>query len=159
MNTTLFHTNFGNTIRKSKITGFTVLVLQSVFDMKPYIEKHNQLRIMELGTVGREVSEMLDKFGYELIPQFENHDLKHLLLGYQMTIEDEVRMQAFLVGNGNHSLPCYIFLSLGLFMPEIWKDMMMEYKKGKDTKPVYFLTLENTKNNNLLELRNEYFDK
>lgn len=147
---------FGWIIREIQITGFTVWILQMLFDMKPYLEKHNQMRSMQPNTVGRAVAELLDQNNFKLIPKFENHDLKHLILGYNMTIEDEVRMQAFLVGNGNYTIPCLIFLSLGLFMPELWKELIVEYKKGERTKSIYYLTLDNSMNRSIYELQKEY---
>ncbi len=35
------------------------------------------------GTVGRAIWDMLDGMGPELVPYYERHDLKHVLLGYR----------------------------------------------------------------------------
>lgn len=99
---------------------------------------------------------MLDSKGYKLIPKFENHDLKHIILDYEMTMQDEIKMQAYLVGNGNLTLPCLIFLSLGLFYPTIWKDLLTEFIHGQLTNSIHFLTLDNCMSKDLNEIKNEY---
>jgi len=118
--------------------------------------KLNHLRTLESGTVGREVAEMLDSKQYRLIPKFENHDLKHIVLGYEMTMKDEIKMQAYLIGNGNFTLPCLLFLSLGILYPKTWKSLLREYRNGKISKSIHFLTLENCMERQLKEIKSEY---
>ncbi len=139
-----------------KLTGWTIWVLEKIYGTKTLDFKLERLRTLENGTVGREVAEMLDLNGYRLIPKFENHDLKHIVLGYAMTMQDEIKMQAYLVGNGNTTLPCLIFLSLGIFYPKIWGQLGAEYKQGKKTKSIHFLTLDNCMHKSLAEIQNEY---
>lgn len=138
------------------MTGGIIWLLEHIYETETLKEKLSRLRTLDPGTVGREVAELLDRKGYRLIPKFENHDLKHIVLGYEMTMKDEIRMQAFLVGNGNLTLPCLIFLSLGIFYPSIWKDLPHEYEQGKKTKSISFLTLDNCMTKILKEIREEY---
>ena len=151
---------FGSTlcdrIRQFTFTGWTIWALEKMFGSTSLDCKLIYLRTLQRKTVGREIAEMLDRKNYRLIPKFENHDLKHIVLNYDMTMKDEIRMQAYLVGNGNHTLPCLIFLSLGVFYPIVWKDLPAAFRQGKKTNPINFLTLDNCMKRNLDEVRMEY---
>ena len=143
-------------LKLPKLTGWIIWTLEKIYDTTTSDSKLEQLRILEKGTVGREVAELLDKKGYRLIPKFENHDLKHILLEYEMTMQDEIKMQAYLVGNGNTTFPCLIFLSLAFFYPITWKHLFKNYTQGKNTPSIHFLTLENCKDKSLSEIKNKY---
>jgi hypothetical protein len=143
-------------IKSLKLTGGIIWVLERIYGATTLDSKLAEMRALESGTVGREIAEMLDEKGYRLIPKFENHDLKHIVLDYEMTMRDEIRMQAYLVGNGNRTVPCLIFLSLGLFYPSIWGELGAEYRLGKKTNPIHLLTLNNCMGKSLAEIKNEY---
>jgi len=143
-------------LKKLKITGGIIWLLQLIHGKDYLTSKLSHLRTLQLGTVGREVAEILDSKQYRLIPKFENHDLKHIVLEYEMTMKDEIRMQAYLIGNGNFTFPCLIFFSLGIFHPTIWKDLFNEYHKGKTSKSIHFLTLDNCMELQLIDIKNEY---
>lgn len=145
-----------NQLKNIKITGGIIWLLELIHGIDYLAPKLNHLRTLQLGTVGREVAEMLDSKQYRLIPKFENHDLKHIVLEYEMTMKDEIRMQAYLIGNGNFTLPCLIFFSLGIFYPTIWKDLLNEYQTGKASKSIHFLTLDNCMELQLIDVKNEY---
>jgi hypothetical protein len=139
-----------------RLTGWTIWALEKIYDTASLDSKLSQLRTLQNGTVGHEIAKMLDSKKYRLIPKFENHDLKHIILDYEMTMKDEIRMQAYLVGNGNYTLPCLFFLSLGLFYPTIWKDLPTEFKKGKKANSIHFLTLDNCMDKSLTEVKKLY---
>ncbi|MDQ6530162.1 hypothetical protein [Flavobacterium sp. LHD-85] len=146
-------------LRKSKdikVTGGIIWLLELIHGKNYLTPKLNHLRTLQYGTVGREVAEMLDNKQYRLIPKFENHDLKHVILEYEMTMKDEIRMQAYLIGNGNFTFPCLLFFSLGIFYPSIWKDLLSEYQTGKASKSIHFLTLDNCMELKLADVKNEY---
>jgi hypothetical protein len=143
-------------MEKIKLTGGTIWALENIYGTTAMTSKLNQLRTLENGTVGKEIANLLDNLGFRLIPKFENHDLKHVVLGYEMTMKDEIKMQAYLVGNGNFTFPCLIFLSLGLFYPSIWLDLPREYKIGKSSKSIFYLTLDNCMEKDLNEIKSLY---
>lgn len=149
-------TNLINQLKNLKITGGIIWLLELIHGKDYLAPKLNHLRTLKLGTVGREVADMLDSKKYRLIPKFENHDLKHIVLEYEMTMEDEIKMQAYLIGNGNFTFPCLIFFSLGIFYPTIWKDLLNEYQTGKASKSIHFLTLDNCMELQLIDIKNEY---
>lgn len=104
--------------------------LQTIFEK--YSNK--QLKVLENkspGTVGYDLAQLLKENQLTIIPRFEDHDLKHLILGYGMTSMEEIRMQAYLFGNGNWSLFCLVFLASGFIFPEEWKSFYTEFKKGR----------------------------
>src|SRR5690606_1468319 len=79
----------------------------------------------------------------KLVPNYESHDLKHVLLDYKMTPLDEIRMQAFMLGNGNHTIPCYAILIFGLiFLPEKWTTFYRDYKSGQRSEPISTWTID-----------------
>ncbi|HYE55154.1 MAG TPA: hypothetical protein VD996_09935 [Chitinophagaceae bacterium] len=53
---------------------------------------------MPEGTLGKDIADCLQKHRLRLVPKFESHDLKHVVLNFQMTPADEIRMQAFMMG-------------------------------------------------------------
>jgi hypothetical protein len=146
-------------LKSLKLTGWIIWILEKIYGETLLDSKLIQLRTLEKGTVGREVADMLDRKGYRLIPKFENHDLKHIVLDYEMTMQDEIKMQAYLVGNGNNTFPCLIFLSLALFYPTIWRSLPQEYKQGKITKSIHFLTLDICMDKPLTEIKKKYSPK
>lgn len=139
-----------------KLTGGSIWILERLFDTRRLDIRLQQLRIMRAGTVGREVADLLDSKGYKLIPKFEDHDIKHIILGFEMTVKDEIRMQAYLVGNGNYTLPCLMALSTAVVFPSIWGELISEYRLGRMMKSIIPLTLEACMERDLHEMRIEY---
>ena len=122
---------------------FLVIKPLQFFHNKNYYEKKlNFMRNLSENTVGNDVARMLDKKGLKLIPKFENHDLRHLILGYEMTTEDEIKMQMYLFGNGNYSISCLLFLCSGLLFPNLWKSFYEEYKKGQNAPSILKLSVD-----------------
>lgn len=99
------------------------------------------LQVLPAGTLGRDVAEKLAEHNFQLIPHYEDHDLKHLLLGYDMTPEDELNMKAFILGNGDWSFACLIFLSFAILTPELWPELHQHYRRGRQTQPITHWTL------------------
>ncbi len=130
--------------------------LQHFSNTNFYDERLAFMRTLPEHSVGREIAWMLDKNGLRLIPHYEEHDLKHLLLGYGMTTEDEIRMQAYLFGNGNRSVSCLLFLSSGLLLPSLWSVLYEDYQKGKQAPSIYSLRLEDCLSDLTDDLRQKY---
>ncbi len=114
-----------------KITGWTITFLRTVFKTEDIDRYQHHLATMPPNTVGYHLHLLLEQHGYKLIPGFSNHDLKHLVLEYDMNLKDEVLMQAYLLGNGNWSWACLMFFGLVLFMPGIWKQVPKHFVQGR----------------------------
>ena len=120
--------------------------LQILFPRKRYEQKLQLLRSLPDYTVGNDLARMLDAKGLKLIPGFERHDLNHLILGYGMEPEEELCMQAYLVGNGYYKLHCCLFLSSSLLLPCLWKTLFAHYKLGKRSEALSSLSLKECMN-------------
>ncbi|MCH2032298.1 MAG: ubiquinone biosynthesis protein COQ4 [Tenacibaculum sp.] len=134
----------------------SVSIIELFSKMEPYKKKVSELRKLEDGTLGKEIAKYLDYNNLNLVPQYESHDLKHILLNYQMTAEDEIRMQAFMIGNGNYSIPSFAILTFGaILLPDLWATFYSDFQKGKKTIGISEWTIEKYATRNLIELRAE----
>ena len=69
--------------------------------------------------------------------------MKHLLLGYGITkAQEEIKMQAYLFGNGNYSFSCILFLLSGILFPSLWNKFYKEYRKGKKAPSILELSID-----------------
>jgi len=123
-------------------------------DMARYRGRVDDLRRLERGTLGKAISEILDARGLTLVPGYESHDLKHALLGYGMTPEDEVRMQAFMIGNRNYSLRSFLIFGFGaVLLPELWPTLRTDFDNGRRARPISTWTIESYSERDMAELR------
>ena len=99
------------------------------------------LHQLPAGTLGRGVADLLLAHGLELIPRYESHDLKHVLLGYAMTPLDELKLKAFMLGNGDRSISSLGLGLLGLLMPEAWPVLWQHFQRGRRTRSIVDWTL------------------
>src|SRR3954466_9334517 len=98
-------------IRKS--FNLSVWTIEQFYDIAVYEQKSKQLQELPDGTLGKEIGNCLERNGLRLVPNYESHDLKHVLLDFKMTPVDEIRMQAFMLGNGNYSFPSFAIFIFG----------------------------------------------
>ena len=128
-------------IRKS--FHLSVWTIEQFHDVALYEQKARQLEALPDGTLGNDIAKCLEKNGLRLVPKYESHDLKHVLLDFKMTPVDEIRMQAFMLGNGNYSLPSFaIFIFGALFLPDLWTTFYTDFKNGRNSKPISSWTIE-----------------
>lgn len=134
---------------------FVIKPLQSLFRIR---NQHNLLKLKNSlpNTVGSNILQLLIKNNLKPIPFYEEHDLKHLILGYGMSSEDEVRMQFYLLGNGNRSISCILFTMFGLLLPSCWKTFYKDYYKGKNATRILDIKLDDCINSSMAELRMKY---
>lgn len=133
---------------------FSVSVIEHFNNLEPYEKKVSELRNMEDGTLGKAIADCLDNHKLTLVPNYESHDLKHVLLDYKMTAEDEIRMQAFMLGNGNYTIPCFAILTFGaILLPDLWPIFYKDLKKGKNSVPISRWNIEEYANRDLSQLR------
>lgn len=128
-------------IRKS--FHLSVWTIDQFHDIKIYKDKERRLSELPEGTLGKDIANCLNKNGLHLVPGYESHDLKHVLLGFRMTPVDEIRLQAFMIGNGNYSIPSLaIFIFGALFLPELWRKFYQDMQNGRRSKPISTWTIE-----------------
>ena len=130
--------------------------LQRIYSRRFYDDKLMQMRNLPSNTIGNDIAKMLDDDNLRLIPKFGNHDLKHLILEYRMTTQDEIKMQAYLLGNGSRRFSCYLFLLSGILFPSMWKEYCQEYKKGKSSPLILQLSIEDCMKLQTNDMRKKY---
>ncbi len=98
----------------------------------PWTQDKNSLLKYPPQTLGRALGEFLDHENLELMPNLEDHDVLHVLLHYQTTVVDEVRMQYFLLGNNKRSAYA-IFTALValIIVPEHLGVFRQEFNRGR----------------------------
>lgn len=92
----------------------------------------NALEQFGNGTLGKDLANFLEEKDLELLPYYARHDIKHILLQYDITDEGEGSLQCFMLGNGHVSFPVlatvlYCFCT----MPEHWRKFVNAYKRGQ----------------------------
>ncbi|RYD51083.1 MAG: hypothetical protein EOP52_11830 [Sphingobacteriales bacterium] len=56
---------------------------------------------------------------------------------------DEIRMQAFMLGNGKYYVPCFtIFLLRAILLPDLWGVFYQDYRRGRKSKPIKSWTID-----------------
>lgn len=86
-------------------------------------------------SVGQHLHHFLTHHNLDLLPYYEKHDIKHVLLGYPPTESGEVCLQCFMWANGRRTLPVLIAVMFGwLTMPEYWTDFRAAFKRGRANK-------------------------
>lgn len=123
-------------------------------------DKVDELNKLEDGTLGKDIANCLKENNLSLVPNYESHDLKHSLLEFKMTPTDEIRMQAFMIGNGNWSIPSLaIFLYGVILLPGKWKIFVNDYQEGKKAISIKDWTIEEFAHRKIEELRKEVFNQ
>ncbi|GAL87791.1 hypothetical protein MYP_5022 [Sporocytophaga myxococcoides] len=121
----------------------SVWAIEQFHDIAVYEQKAKKLQELPDGTLGKDIANCLEKNNLRLVPNFESHDLKHILLDFKMTPVDEIRMQAFMLGNGNYSIPSFaIFIFGALLLPDLWTTFYNDYINGLNSKPLKTWTIE-----------------
>ncbi len=75
-----------------------------------------------------------------------------------MTPVDEIRMQAFMLGNRNYSIPSFaIFIFGALFLPDLWATFYKDFNSGQNAKPISKWTIEDYAHCQIATLREIVF--
>lgn len=118
------------------------------------------LLVMPPGSLGRQLGIFLQQRGIELMPHFENHDVFHLMAGYDTDVTAEVCLQWLLVGNGKRSPYALGTAFLGLLLfPECGSLFRQAYAKGKAARPFHHWYFEYLLGEPLADLQRFVFDR
>ncbi len=89
-------------------------------------------------TLGKTLGEFLYHNGFELVGNYERHDIFHIMTGYQPTVKDEVSMQFFLLGNGKFSPSTITTCFVGLLMlPEFIPTFIKDIRRGSKCRSIH----------------------
>lgn len=115
---------------------------------------HDSLYTLPNGSTGRELVKYLDSMDFKLVEGYEPHDVKHIITGYEMDTIGEVRLQFYLFGNGNQTLPVLFTLAFGIsLIPEHILTFWEDYKEGKKAKSLFYLDYSALLEDNLIKVR------
>lgn len=122
----------------------SVWTIEKFHDVARYEARARELSELPEGTLGKDIADCLDRNGLRLVRGFESHDLKHVLLDSKMNPLDEIRLQAFMLGNGNYSVASFaIFIFGAFFLPDLWITFIKDFRAGRRTMPIKNWTVEN----------------
>lgn len=138
----------------------SVWCLEQGHDMSPYQQKVAALSQLPQGTVGQSLAECLLARELTLVPGFESHDLKHVVLAYELEPVGEIRLQAFMLGNGNWTLPSILIFLFGfVLLPQHWRLFRQDFQAGQQCLPLATLEIEDCQHQPLSELRSQLFSR
>ncbi len=107
-------------------------VLKIIRRKKKFSYSMEQLSALPYETVGNELWQKLNENNLHLLPYYEKHDIKHVVLQYPFTDEGEVCLQFFMLANGRISFPVISTVHYGMMtMPEYYSSFRTAYRKGK----------------------------
>ena len=122
----------------AKAIGFSVPLLNLVRRPEEWPYTLDDLSEMPDGSWGRELHSFLATRDLGYLPQYEDHDAFHALLGYGTTVTEELKLQAFMFGNGSATVAGRVLLALGaLIFPSKWALLREEFRRGRRTSPLY----------------------
>ena len=98
----------------------------------------------------------LKKEGISFKPNLIRHDLKHILLGYEMKMPDELRIHAFQLGNRYHNPIGITYLIVcSILVPEILPNLKSDFKRGRRAKPMKNIDLGQFLSIDVVQLRHQ----
>lgn len=107
-------------------------VLKIIRKKKPFPYSTEQLSALPYETVGNELWQTLNEKNLHLLPYYEKHDIKHVVLQYPFTDEGEVSLQFFMLANGRISFPVLTTVLFGIVtMPEYYSSFKTAYRRGQ----------------------------
>ncbi|MEJ8841317.1 Coq4 family protein [Lacibacter sp. H375] len=110
-------------------------ILKIVRRKKKFPYSMEQLSALPFETVGNELWQLLNAENLRLLPYYERHDIKHVVLNYPFTDEGEVSLQFFMLANGRVSFPVLATVIYGLVtMPEYYSSFKKAWQRGKQSK-------------------------
>jgi ubiquinone biosynthesis protein Coq4 len=110
-------------------------ILKIIRRKKKFPYSMEQLSALPYETVGNELWQLLNAHSIRLLPYYERHDIKHVVLDYPFTDEGEVSLQFFMLANGRVSFPVLATVIYGLVtMPEYYSSFRTAWERGKQAK-------------------------
>lgn len=110
-------------------------ILKIVRRNKKFPYSMEQLSALPYETVGNELWQLLNAHNIRLLPYYERHDIKHVVLNYPFTDDGEVSLQFFMLANGRISFPVLATVMYGLVtMPEYYGSFRKAWERGKQAR-------------------------
>lgn len=136
---------------------FALPILKVVRRKKRFPYSMEQLSALPFETVGNELWQLLNANNLRLLPYYERHDIKHVVLDYPFTDEGEVCLQFFMLANGRISFPVLATVLYGIVtMPEYYSAFQIAYRQGKSAADLAKLDWFAIMQQPLVEVRNQF---
>jgi hypothetical protein len=98
----------------------------------PWNLSTKQLIEYEQDSLGFHLGCFLLKYNFEIQPKLEDHDVFHVITNTGITVQDEIAMQYFLLGNGKRSAYLFMVITIGTcFYPRCFSKFKEQYNRGK----------------------------
>ncbi len=103
----------------------------------------NDLVKMNPESLGFHLGCFLIKYNFEIQPKLEDHDVFHVLTNTGITVQEEIGMQYFLLGNGKKSAYLFSVITIGTcFYPTYFKKFIENYNRGKKSHRIHDLEFQ-----------------
>ncbi len=110
---------------------------------KPWQTTKSELLAYPTDSLGYNLGKFLNDNNFEIQSKLEDHDIIHILTNTGITVEDEIAMQYYLLGNGKKSLYLFMVVISGtLCYPIRIQKFIRAYKRGKKSHRFYDLHFE-----------------
>lgn len=134
------------------------LYLRYFFNAKAPSLKLENLSHYPANTLGYELGLFYRRNNIEPLPGLIGHDLLHVMLGYATSVQDEVKMQYFLFGNGKRNLSTLGAVSAALIIfPEQAHLYRSQYVKGKQYHKIWGYNFYAMLAQNISEIKQQTF--
>ncbi len=107
---------------------------------QPWTIGKNELLQHNQETLGFHLGCFLIKYHFEIQPKLEDHDVIHILTNTGISVQEEIGMQFYLLGNGKRSLYLFMVLLTGTcFYPTRYQHFINEFRRGKSAHQFHHL--------------------
>ncbi len=122
----------------ARAIGLSVPLLNLARQPDPWPYELEDLALMSDDSWGRELHRFLRSRDLGYLPKYEEHDAYHALLGYGTTVTEELKLQAFMFGNGSATVAGRVLLAIGAIMfPSKWSVLRAEFARGRRSSPLH----------------------
>ena len=113
------------TIQATEVSG---IVLKD----RDWPHKAEDYGLMPKLSVGHQYSKLISSKTIEYKPNLVKHDMKHIILGYDMNIRNELNIVAFLIGNrSSNKVSIFYLIICLLIVPEYLFQLKKHFKRGR----------------------------
>ncbi|MDX1350438.1 MAG: hypothetical protein R3279_09335 [Putridiphycobacter sp.] len=136
------------TIQATELSGYLLAERNWKYVLADY-------QTMPTNSVGRLYYNCIEAKTIEYKPNLVKHDMKHIILGYNMDIKNELNIIAFLIGNKSHNKVGLIYLLVCLcIVPEYIPKLRKHYQRGKQSKRLRDFEIDSFVEMNINDVRN-----
>lgn len=135
------------TIQATELSGFFL-------SNRPWPYALTDYEHLPKNTLGYHYHTCIAEHQIEYKPNLIKHDMKHIILGYDMTIQNELNIVAFLIGNNSYNKFGVIYLIVCLLIvPEYSVKLIKHYKRGKAANRLKDYNIESFVETDLIKIR------